>query len=251
MAKKTDFSLSEYIESLRKRKTPEIIEICQSHGLTIGEVSDYEMVEALANHSEACTCSTKGITENYLPFEARQVQRVKRTAEPYIAFSFDGKNAVINLDKPFVMPNLETFVEVLFRIAYRNSYWHIEMLSGDEISVAELFANDLTDEIEIDGITWFSGKPWLRESVEKYALAGYNYEILGGSGSPGADGTGWSALCQFHSRLWIYHSDPDEWYDLGEIAVENALEQFKEESEYMREHPELYEFIEWTSSSGE
>jgi hypothetical protein len=204
----------------------------------LGKVSDYEMVEALAKHSEVCTCSTNRTTENYFPFEARQGS--------YISFSFDGKNAVINLDMPFVMPNLETFVGVLFSIAYRNSYWDIEMVSGDEISAGELFAGDFTDEIEIDGVNWFSGKPWLRESVEKYALAGFSYEIIGGSGSPGADDRGWSALCQFHSRLCIYHSDPDEWYDLGEIAVETALERFREESEYMRDHPELYEYSDWT-----
>ena len=247
--------MSEYVESLRKRVTPEIVEVCQGHGLPLVKLSDYDMVEALANHSADCICLTRLSSEKFLPFEARQVQRVDRTLVPYIAFSFDGENAVINLDKSFIMPNLETFAEVLFEIAYRDSFRNFQMLSGDAISLSQLYANDpmsdAMEEIEIDNVNWMSGKPYGKEGVRKYALAMFDYVIIGGSGSPGADDTGWSALCQFHSRMWIYHSDPDEWNDLGEIGKEVALERFYEYSEYMREQPELYEYSEWFMSENE
>ncbi len=253
MAKKPNLSFDEYVESLHKRKTPEILDICHRHGLTPdNSCSHYELLEALSSHSADCFCSTKRSAEKFLPFEARQVQSVNRALEPYITFCFDGESLVVNLDKPFFMPNLETFVEVLVEIAYRDSFRNFQMLSGDEISVVQLFANDpisdAMEEIEIDEVTWMSGKPYDKKGVKNYALAMFEYVIIGGSGSPGADDTGWSAVCQFRSNMWIYHSDPGEWYDLGEITREAAVEHFRNDSEYLRTHPDEYEYSEWIAT---
>jgi hypothetical protein len=248
MIKKAELTLDQHIESLRRRKTPELVEICHRHGLTADKASDFELVAELASHSAACICPTERLAEKLLPFEAQQVQRVKRTTEPYILFSFDGEKAVINLGKPFIMPNLETLADVLVEIAYRDSFRNFQMLSGDEISLSQLYANDpmsdAMEEIEIDNVTWLSGKPYDKAGVKRYAFAMFDYVIIGGSGSPGADDTGWSALCQFHSNMWIYHSDPDQWYDLGEITREAAVERFRNDSEYLRTHQEEYEYSE-------
>jgi hypothetical protein len=255
MAKKAELTLDQHIHSLRGRKTPELLEICHKHGLTPDKASDYELVEALAGHSPACICPTERLAEMLLPFEARQVQRVGDTVAPYVSFSFDGENAVINLDKPFIMPNLETFAEVLFEIAYRDSFRNFQMLSGDEISLSQLcqlYANDpmsdAMEEIEIDNEIWMSCKPCDREGVKRYAIAMSEYVIIGGSGSPGADDDGWAAVCQFRRNMWIYYSDPGTWYDLGEITREAALTYFRDDSEYLRMHPEEYEYSEWLAN---
>jgi hypothetical protein len=210
------------------------------------------LVEALAAHSTACICVTRLSSEKFLPFEVRQVQRINRNIEPYILFSFDGEKAVITLDRDFIMPNLETLADVLVEIAYRDSFRHFQMLSGDEISVSQLYANnpmsDAIEEIEIDNVIWMSGKPCEKKAVRRYAFAMFEYVIIGGSGSPGTDDNGWSAVCQFRSNTWIYHSDPGEWYDLGEITREAAVERFRNDSEYLRMHPEEYEYSEWLAN---
>jgi hypothetical protein len=202
------------------------------------------MIESLAEHAGNCDCESKLASDKFLPFEAKQMHQVGQSWNPYVSFSFDGKIATLTLDKVFIMPNLETLVEVLLKIAYEDSWGSIQMVSGDEISVGELFANDTVDEIVIDDATWRDGKPCY-EAIDNYAFAGDNYVIIGGSGSPGADDSGWSAVCQLGSRMWIYASDPGRWQDLGDITREEALAYFQNDNEYLRSHPEQYEYSEW------
>jgi hypothetical protein len=240
-------TLDEYIKKLRESECPELSELCEEHGIDLVDGSAYELLRALSAHAEQCDCPTLVLAENYFPFEAQLIYRGGTETAPHASFCFDGKQAVIVLDKPFIMPNLETLVEVLFYIAYKDSYFNLHMISGDEISVGELFANDLTDEVEIDGLLWGRRKPFGKDAIEKYAFAGDAYVIIGGSGSPGADYSGGSALCQFHSHIWLFTSDPGEWYDLGEITREQAIEVHKRDNEYLRLHPEQYEYSDWAS----
>jgi hypothetical protein len=146
------------------------------------------------------------------------------------------------------MPNLETLVEVLFEISYQDSYFNIHMLSGDEISVGELFANKLVDEIAIDGASWGNGKPCY-EAIEKYAFAGNQYVMIGGSGSPGADDSGYSLVCQLRTHMWIYASDPGDWHELGVITRDAAIEYFHNDHEFMWANPNQYEYSEWSAES--
>jgi len=248
MAKKRepDLTLDEYILKLRDIEIAELGHICSAHCIAQDNSSVYEVLEVLSAHAAQCDCPTSLLIEDFLPFEAQQMHGVGRNAVPYISFSYDGENSVITLDKPFIMPNLETLAEVLFHIAYKDSYYDTHMTSGDEITVGELLANSMVDEITIDGALWCAGKPGNKESIEKYAFAGDSYVIIGGSGSPGADDSGWSAICQLRSRILLFASDPGEWYDLGDITREQAIEDFRRDNEYLRLHPEQYEYSDWS-----
>jgi len=181
-----------------------------------------------------------------LAFEAELVHRAGESFYLYVPFSFDGLLPTITIGtREFTLPNVETLTEVLFRLASDALSWSIQMVSGDEVTVATLFSNFVNDEISIDGFNWIDGKPFDRDCILKYAFAGNQYEVIGGSGSPGADDNGYSLVCQLRTHMWIYASDPGEWHDLGEVSRDAAIEYFHNDYEFMWANPNQYEYSEW------
>jgi len=215
-------------------------EICLQHGIVSEARSTLAQIEAVAKHSENCSCSMRWNASEPSAFEAELVHRAGESFYLYVPFSFDGLIPTVTLaTRQFTLPNVETLTEVLFRMASDSLSWGIQMVSGDEMTVATLFSNFMEDEIQIDGFKWIDGKPVDRECILKYA---FDYFVIGDSESPGAEETGWSALCQFQSQMWIYHSDAEEWSGLGEITREAAIGCFRNDSAYLQNHSDEYQY---------
>lgn len=70
----------------------------------------------------------------------------------------------------------------------------------------------------------FPDSAW--EIPEELALVIASYEVIGGTGSPGADDSGVSTLFVYAGGVWVAHTDPGEIEPVDAATVEDALDWF-------------------------
>ena len=241
-------------QEARRREDAELIRgLCTAHELNPEQ--DASLVELLSHLHEhtlsGCTCGNieerlchrSLVEEDFSEVEpgAVSAEIVSQTDDTYelIRVDLDEVRFILHLnDGAFSMPDRHTAAAVAISLAPWITNVRVRSGAEEDVALSLLpWAREEADEVSVGTTLWRITRAGIfpASPENSIAIAGYEYEINSGSGSPGADDDGYVLLVPLWGRFFVYSSDPDEWSALEARTTLDAITEFRREWEHLRD----------------